>query len=306
VLALVCQCACAARYTPFEIDSKLGQTLSAARFYLESKRELEAEQLVRAVERIDPEFYGLAELTARLPAENRDLFRPSWLGANRARRYASPRPIGERILLFIPDRLLDALDIVSLEGHVGPGLYGEAHVTAAARFAAGLRVVGGLGTYFRRVVLGTRVQGNAALHALGAGPLRGAGLTAGSGSMASAIGNLSSARSPTSSVYQSYEDYWSIGASGTFAFAGASAELHLIQLADWIGGFLGFDLGNDDVARTRTIELQRSELDLIQELAEIEQSQDMVAEYRRRRPELQIPGLQIPADKIPGRQETPR
>jgi hypothetical protein len=289
-LALAGLAACAPRYSPFEIDAKLARALVDARTHLEQRRGVEAEQLIRAVQRIDPEYYGLAELVAGLPARERDLFRASWLGANRARRYSLERPPAARALLFLPDRLLDLLDVVSIEAHFGPGADGEAHVTQGARVALGLRVIGGLGSYFRRTLLGTRVQGNAALHALGAGPLRSLGVTAGTGGVASGGGDLSGFRSARDPVYQSYEDYWSIGGSGTAVFGGFSAELHLVQLADWVGGFLLADLGNDDLARTRPLALRASERVLLQELAEIEQSRDLLAQYRLRRPELQIPG----------------
>jgi hypothetical protein len=245
--------------------------------------------MLRAIQRIDPQFFGLAPLLEKLPAGDRDMFRPTLLGVNRARRYASPPTAGRRVLLYLPDRLLDALDIVSVEAHGGVGAFGSVHVTERARAAAGARVVGGIGSYFRRNLFGTRVQGDAALHALGFGPLRSAGITAGPSGIASVNSDGSGARGPRAAVFQNYRDYWSIGASGTLGVFGFSADLHLVQLADWLAGFLLFDPGQDDLASTRATTLGISDLELLQQLAEIEQSPAMLAEYRRRRPGMRMP-----------------
>jgi hypothetical protein len=288
-LALAGGTGCATRYTPFEVDLKLGEALAGARGHLEQQEEVEAEQLIRAVQRIDPEYDGLSDLVARLPSQERDLFRRSWIGANRARRIAAAKPLGTRVLMYPADRVLDLFDVFTAEGHLGAGGYAEAHVTQGARIAAGARVVSGLGAYFRRTLLGTRVQGNAALHALGVGPVRALGLTAGAGAMTTGGGDLSTAVRPTDPIYQSYVDYWSVGGSATAGFFGGSAEIHLVQLADWVTGFALLDLGNDDLASTAPLSLGISERALLQQLSEIEQSQKVLADYRRRRPEMRVP-----------------
>jgi hypothetical protein len=117
------------------------------------------------------------------------------------------------------------------------------------------------------------------------------GIIAGTGGITYGGGDVGSQLRPTDPIYQSYEDYWSLGASGTVGIGGLSADLHLVQLADFLTGFALMDLGRDDAATTQPIRLRGSERTLLQELAEIEQSPVMLADYTRRRPELQIPTM---------------
>src|SRR5262245_51003349 len=106
-LAALGLCACAPKYTAFEIDRRLSKTLGAAQFHVGVREVAEAGQLALAIERIDPEYPGLAEVKNKLGTEIEDLFVTRPIGSNRARRYALARPLGARIARYLPDRILD-------------------------------------------------------------------------------------------------------------------------------------------------------------------------------------------------------
>jgi hypothetical protein len=282
-------CACAPTYSAFEIDRRLSKTLGAAQFHVGVREVVEAGQLALAIERIDPEYPGLAEVKAQLGAEVEDLFVTRPIGSNRARRYTLERPLAARIALYLPDRFLDLLDIVSFDVHAGPGAFVDVHATRAVQLSGGLRVVGGIGLLPQRALPGFQLQADAGAQVFGVGDQRFVGFLSGPSGLFSGAANLREPHSPSDRFYQDFRDYWAIGASGTLGFGGAGADLHLVQAADFLLGLAGIDICNDDRAHTRGLNLLTSERDLLQELARIESTPDLMREYQRNREELHAP-----------------
>ena len=282
-------CACAPTYSAFEIDRRLSKTLGAAQFHIGVREVAEAGQLALAIERIDADYPGLAEVKSQLGTQVEDLFATRPIGSNRARRYARDRSLGARIALYLPDRILDFLDIVSFDVHAGPGAFADLHLTRAIQASGGAHVVGGIGLLPQRTLPGFQFQAEAGAQVFGVGDQRFVGFLSGPSGLFSGASNLRGPHSPSDRFYQDYRDYWAIGASGTLGFAGAGGELHPVQAADFLLGFAGIDLCNDDRARTRGLNLLTSERDLLQELARIESSADLMREYARNREELHAP-----------------
>ena len=280
-------CACTPTYTAFQIDRQLSKTLGAAQFHLGLRELPEAAQLARAIENIDPEYPGLAEVQAGLEGESQDLFASTPLGSNRARRKQIERSLAGRVVRYLPDRLSDLLDIVSIDAHSGAGAFADIHATRAAQIAGGARVVGGLGSYAPGNNLGFQLQADAGLFFMGLGQQRFTGFSAGPGGVFSGTATLRGVQRPGDRFYQDFRDYWSIGASGTAGFFGGGVELHPVQLLDFLLGLVAIDISNDDSSHTAPLRLLISEQDLLQELARIQSSDELVELYRRNRDKLQ-------------------
>jgi hypothetical protein len=286
---LLALCACAPTYSAFEIDRRLSKTLGAAQFHIGVREVVEAGQLALAIERIDADYPGLAEVKSQLGIQVEDLFATRSIGSNRARRYTVERSLGARVALYLPDRILDFFDIVTFDVHAGPGAFADFHVTRAVQASAGGRVVGGIGLLPQRTLPGFQLQADVGAQVFGVGDQRFVGFLSGPSGLFSGAANLRGPHSPNDRFYQDFRDYWAIGGSATLAFAGAGAELHLVQAADFLLGFAGIDVCNDDRARTRGLNLLTSERDLLQELARIESTPELMREYERNREELHAP-----------------
>jgi len=292
-IALICLglCACAPKYSAFQIDRQLSKTLGAAQFHLGLREYAEAAQLARAIEDIDPEYPGLKEVYDVLGRESQYLFEATPLGSNRARRKPIERSLGQRIVRYLPDRFSDLFDVVSVDVHSGLGGFGDVHLTRAIQVVGGARVVGGLGSYSMGNVIGFQLQADAGAAVMGLGRHSFVGFIAGPGGVYSGSGALSGVQRPMDRFYQDYRDYWAIGGSATAGLFGAGAEIHPVQLVDFLLGWASIDLGNDDSARTAPLRLLTSERDLLQELARIRSSEDLIENYRRNRENLQSPSL---------------
>jgi hypothetical protein len=178
---------------------------------------------------------------------------------------------------------------VTFDVHSGLGAFGDFHVTRAIQASAGARVVGGIGLLPQREVPGFQFQADVGAQVFGVGDQRFVGFLSGPSGVFSGAANLRGPHSPDDRFYQDFRDYWAIGASGTVGFAGGGADLHLVQAADFVLGFAGIDLCNDDRAHTRGLNLLTSERELLQELARIESTPELMREYERNREELHAP-----------------
>ena len=284
-IALVLCCACARTYAPERIETLLADSLTQADVLLEKGNGIEASQFVEAAARIDPEYPGVGELRERISATPGfgDLFAPTWSGSNRARRVGVERPLAQKILLYLPDRVVDLLDCFTLEVHGGPGAYVDVHVTRAIQTAGGLRGVAGIGTYGNRSILGARGQTDAGLALLPAGAQFSGGALASAGGIRLGAQALAGLHRPTDALYQELDDYWGVGGSFTFVALGFTSELHPMQLADFLAGIAGFDLLNDDFARTRGLALSGSDKNFLLQLSRVARSRQSVEAYRASR-----------------------
>jgi hypothetical protein len=288
-IGMLAICACAPSYNAFEIDRRLSKTLGAAQFHVGLRELAEAGQLALAIERIDPQYPGLTEVKAKLDAGVEDLFATRPIGSNRARRYKIERPLAARIVRYLPDRVLDLLDIVSADVHSGLGAFVDVHATRAVQASAGARVAGGVGLLPHRAIPGFELLADAGVQVFGIGNQSFVGFVSGPSGIFTGSASLSGVNAPSDRFYQDFRDYWAIGFSGTVGLAGGGAELHPVQAVDFLLGFAGVDLCNDDTARTRGLRLLTSERDLLQELARIESSPELMLEYQSNREELHAP-----------------
>ena len=269
---------CASVYQPERVEGFLNQSFAAAEQHAKVGRRIEASQLAAAVKLIDPDYADLQKLDDVFSESNAQLYDRPMLGSNKALRYPVARSKAARICLYVPDRILDFLDIVSFDLHMGPSAFINLHATRAAQAGAGGRVVGGIG-WHRQRSLGIQYQteGGVAVLPFGAqGHLLG---SVGSSGFGSSMGHIAGLHRPSSEIYQDYRDYWAVGTSAS-AFIGMDVDFHPLQLADFIVGWGLVDFLNDDFAQTKGPKFTRQEEGLLKQLNAVAHSERSVALYR--------------------------
>ncbi len=102
-------------------EALVAEALTRARELTAAGRDAEAGQLARAARAVEPHAAGLAELgnvvaVQRLPAE---------------------RTTQQAVLHFLPDRLLDLADVLSVELHAGYGVHAKVRLTRALPIGLG-------------------------------------------------------------------------------------------------------------------------------------------------------------------------
>ena len=273
---------CAITHPPGTVKSTLEGTVSAARAHHQAGNDVEAAQLLEAALRVDPQLAEAQELRESLSAEIEFLFDHPWLGSNFARRPATERSTTAKILLYPLDRFLDLLDIVSLELHVGPGLYFNLHVTRALQAGIGFHGTGGLGWHDHRS-FGVLGQAESGIVVVALGAQAYAGSMAGTSGVRTTVDTLAGLHQPSDRMYRELRDYWAIGQSYTLLILGSEWDVHPIEIADFFLGWGGIDILNDDFAHTRGLDLGREERRLIRRLSEMERSEETMSGYRAMR-----------------------
>ena len=124
------------------------------------------------------------------------------LGMNRKLRAQADRPIWARALLWLPDRALDLMDVVTFEAHTGVGLFADAHATRAMQLLGGARSIDGFGLHDHRS-LGIRSQAEAGLAALMAGAQSYASGIVGTSGAYGAADGFAGLHEPGDPLYQS-------------------------------------------------------------------------------------------------------
>jgi len=271
-------------YTAQDTELILSLAMSSARSHLDMGREQEAVLLVAAVAEVDPEFPGVQEIRRRAARAFADADVVSLLGANRPQRYEVSRPLWARVLLWPVDRWLDAADMVSFGIHLGYGVYADLHATRAVQLCAGYRYVAEAGWLDNRC-FGGQVRAESGLNLLWFGAQ--ASRCAKSGTSGERVGSLALAgvHDPTLRYYQDYADYWAIGASATCSPfpLGLSFDIHPVEIADFLAGFVGIDFLHDDFADTRGLDLRWTDTGLLMDISNILSSEEALADYRRHR-----------------------
>ncbi len=263
---------CAHDRAPERIGDLLSHGLLAAQNHHARALDAEAAALLAAVAAVDPAYPGLGELRASLDPRATAGMQRSPLGMNRKLRAQADRPTWARALLWLPDRALDLMDVVTLEVHTGVGLFADAHATRAMQLLGGARSIDGFGLHDHRS-LGIRSQREAGLAVLMAGAQSYASGIVGTSGAYRAADGFAGLHEPGDPLYQSSRDYWAIGVSATAVMIGAELEFHPVQFADFVAGWFGIDFLRDDFAYTRALKLDPVDQQRIAELWRIRRAQ---------------------------------
>lgn len=267
-LVLVASTACSSARTGGEVDVLLGHTLRASIERTADGDAIEAYQLARAVADVDPDYPGVQLSLSGLPQDLDHLFDNEWLGSNVALRQPVDAAWWEHVLWYVPDRVLDLADIVSFDVHLGFGLYADVHATRAAQVNGGFRTVAGFGWHEGRS-LGIKTQSQAGVNVLPFGAEGYSAMSAGTSGVHGGSWGEAGIHEPGDALYQDYRDYWAIGGGATILFVGAEADLHPVQVWDFVAGLLTFDPLNDDFASTTSVDFSPTEERLVRSLGEV-------------------------------------
>jgi len=289
--------ACASQMPPDRVENLLAQTLHAAETYHASDKDSEAALLLDAVASVDQRYPGVVELDGRLNPAARVGIERGLFGMNHRIRPQLERSAVQRGLLWLPDRLLDLMDVLTFGIHLGPGAFADSHFTRAVQVSGGFRATGGIGLHDHRS-FGLKSQSEAGLSVLAIGTQTYAGGLVGTSGVWSGTSSMIGLHDPRMRLYQEMRDYWAIGGSATVAFIGLELDVHPLQLADFFAGLLTIDFLNDDFAHTRGLELDAMEQQLLVEIAKVHRSKHVLEAYfamRNERDSLQGAEAEAPA-----------
>jgi hypothetical protein len=155
---------------------------------------------------------------------------------------------GVRIVAYPLNRALDMLDVFSIGVGIGYGM--EVHCTRAVQFGylGALPVVG----WWPKRELGVQAGGYGDFSV---GPFSEKTLKfKRMGTRGAREVFLEKERAldvPSDPIYQEHLDYWGIGAAAYAFFMGAEFELHPVEVADLVCGFLFIDFMWDDIGHRR-------------------------------------------------------
>jgi hypothetical protein len=264
---------------PQRVAEILEQATAAAQAHLQASQDFEAAQLLTAVDQVDPSFPAAQPLRARIPDDLLAGEHPTALGSNVAFRPPTARAIATRILLYLPDRIFDLLDIVSFEARSGLGGGAEVHLTRAGQLGLESAYSLALGWFDHRA-LGARYQVSTTA---GLGPYASRYLLIGGGSTAGlqlVMDQSNGTDTPFLPLYQEFRDYWAVGASAMAIVYGLAADVHPVEIADFLAGFVLADFLRDDFATTRGLQLSDTDKELLKRMHEVESSPQMLDAYR--------------------------
>ena len=264
---LVFVAACASPPPAHELERLVDDALHSAEGHERTGNHLEAMELTRAVQLVDADNPLAREIQDRLPPDLDEIYAHTLLGANFARRAPVERSTTAKVLFYPIDRILDLVDVITVDLHVGLGAYANFHWTRAAQVGLGLRGVGGLGWHDRRS-LGVLTQADSGITLVALGAEAAAGLAAGTSGVYSYTETLAGLHRPSAKNYQEFRDYWAIGGALSLIFWGADFDFHPVQVGDFFAGWAGIDFLNDDFARTRGLRLTRLERSNVRRLYE--------------------------------------
>ncbi len=242
----------------------------------------EAAVMLDAVEGVDDQYPGLTELQESIDPAIRASMQRGPLGMNSKLRPGVKRSGVVRVLLYLPDRILDLMDVATVGVHFGPGVFLDSHLTRGLQASGGFRSTGGLGLHEHRS-LGFKAQAEAGLTVVAVGAQSYGGTLLGTSGVKGSADSMLGLHSPSARLYQDFRDYWAIGASATAAFIGFEFDLHPVQLVDLLAGFVGVDFLNDDLGRTRSLELDAVEPTLLAEMWKVQRSRSALEAYRAAR-----------------------
>jgi hypothetical protein len=275
--ALACG-ACASYEPPEDVHDTLQRAMHAAQSRQAAGYHAEAAVLALAIEDVDPDFPGLDPLRDGLDRSIRGAMSREWLGSNRRLRPQVSRPVWQQVLLYVPDRVLDLLDVASVSVQLGTGVLLDVHATHAINATAGLRSSGGIGLHELRS-LGMKSQAEGGISLLPFGAYSYAGGLVGTSGVVAAADSVAGLHQPQGALYQELRDYWEIGARVFAGIAGADVAVHPVQIVDFVAGFATIDLLNDDFARTRGLDQSQTEERLVRSLWAVRRSRRTIDEY---------------------------
>lgn len=265
--------------TPLQVDTVVTQAEREARVLMASGDWIGARRVSGALARVRPDLPLHAELDAQLPDEVAAHFTQDLAGANAPLRLVREAGLGRRLLYWLPDRLLDLLDVVSFDIGIGPGLSVNAHLTRWAAFGLGTRASLGVGWHEGRS-LGMQVLNEEGWSLPGYAQGTLLGFTHGTGPSSLGAERIDGCPCTSTELHASWRDPWAVGVEAHALVLGASVAVHPLELLDFVGGVFFYDGLGDDLATTRAPpELPHDAFVLMQTLGEIALDDETMDDY---------------------------
>jgi hypothetical protein len=226
--------------------------------YSEQGRYEEVVYITRALLDAEPDNHDVRRLqdnaVAAQPA-TAVMVNKSLLGANLSDRVTDETfPLFGTILLYPLNRILDFIDLITVEVGVCLGIGVKAQATDA--LSVGLQASAGEGVFGlvgRNLSVRATQEEFAHLLPVGSAYLAEArAYTAGSYGMMSSQAGV---KSPTDHMYQRARDYWAIGAQAQALDIAANVKFHPVEVFDFAAGLFFFDPLKDDIGSTRPIKV---------------------------------------------------
>lgn len=259
---------CSSRPDMARTHDRIQDVYKEAQKMAEDGQTEEAVRLMEIVAELYPDDPRISEFRARLTEEQAEAIAGNkWLGFNKARRARVERTTAQKILWYLPDRLLDLTEVFNVSVSCCLQWGWEAWVTKAVQFTLYFRAAGafGVGGPKKQLVWTEAV----AASEFGMGPAVISAISknkVGTGGFESTVRTLV-LHTPDHPHYQEYGDYWSVGL-GIYFVGGIRAEVHLLEIFDFFAGILTFDPLNDDFATSRRLRYDKYQRDAIRNLQE--------------------------------------
>jgi hypothetical protein len=262
---------CATSYSPRHIEYTMKQAAISANELADAGKTAEAVRFIDAISDVDENYPDLKDLRTKCNVSGEiATTKHPWLGSNVRSRGQADRAVITKILLYIPDRLLDIADIFSFDLNFGGGAFANLHATRAIQGGVGLRSVAGIGWHDNRS-LGFESQKEAGVNVIALGSQAYSATRVGTSGIQDVSDAIVGFHKPSDRLYQEYRDYWAFGFSATVLFIGFDFDFHPVQVVDLLGGIVGFDLCNDDFARTCSLHFDALDRQLLTDLGKIKQ-----------------------------------
>lgn len=166
--------------------------------------------------------------------------------------------LGGKIALYLPNRILDILDIITCEVGIclglGAGFKATEYVTAGAQVSSGEALIGlnrrhfsGRGTMEEYIEL-FPVEARAIIEA-----------RAYTGGIYSMMYTSAGLKNPEDTIFQRARDFWALSASAEALIVATRVEVHPIEFWDFFAGWLMFDPLCDDMGTSKAIKLTDTE-----------------------------------------------
>lgn len=263
------------------LDALVNENVALAQKHLDQSEATEAGQVIQAGAALNPNHPGVRKIQEAAQSDQPSLAMPSALGVNRSKRAAIQPSLARRLILYLPDRLLDILDVIGFDVHVGPGVYLNTHLTRAFQLGAGARAVAGLGWHTKRS-FGLLGQAEAGMTLLASGAQTYSAGQVGTSGIQAGVFNQAGVHRPTDPVYQRLRDYWAFGVDTTLVLVGLAVDVHPVELVDFVGGLILKDPLRDDFGGTKRLRLTAEDRSNIQDIITVlRKHRQSVVTYRQ-------------------------
>jgi len=194
------------------------------------------------------------------------LFNKKKLGSNKTDRVKNKDfGIPGRILLYFPNRVLDILDIFTVEGGVSYGFGAGVKVTEYVTLGAHGTLGGGMiGLNRRHLSSRATIDNYAEFLMLEASSLLES--RAYTGGVYGLVYNNAGIKKPEDKVYQEARDFWAISAHAAYILE-AKVGIHPVEIFDFFTGWFFFDPLIDDLGSSKGIRLTTEEKEALKLLS---------------------------------------